>query len=104
MANQNSILYKKIPVTMQGRVFAVRNAVQYSTIPIGIVLGGALADYVFEPFMKTNNEVVLILAKIVGSGAGSGMAVMFLCTGICGFTISMMACFNRYIRKLNNVK
>lgn len=29
MAAQNVILYEKIPATIQGRVFAVRNAVQY---------------------------------------------------------------------------
>ncbi|MDE6639751.1 MAG: MFS transporter [Acetatifactor sp.] len=101
MANQNAILYKKIPAIMQGRVFAVRNAVQYSTIPIGIILGGYLADYVFEPFMNSGSGPAEILEKITGRGPGSGMAAMFLCTGICGFLISMMSCFNREIKKLN---
>ena len=101
MANQNAILYRRIPSAMQGRVFAVRNAVQYSTIPIGIILGGYLADYVFEPFMGSGEGISDVLAKIVGGGPGSGMAAMFLCTGICGFAISMMSCFNREIRKLN---
>ena len=101
MANQNAILYRRIPAAMQGRVFAVRNAVQYSTIPIGIILGGYLADYVFEPFMGSEDGIADVLAKIVGGGPGSGMAAMFLCTGICGFAISMMSCFNREIKKLN---
>lgn len=101
MANQNAILYKKIPPAMQGRVFAVRNAVQYSTIPIGIILGGYLADHVFEPFMNSGSRQAEMLAKITGGGPGSGMAVMFLCTGICGFMISMISCYNREIRKLN---
>jgi len=101
MANQNAILYKKIPTVMQGRVFAVRNAIQYSTIPVGIILGGYLADYVFEPFMGSGSRLAGLLAKIVGSGAGSGMAVMFLCTGICGFTISLVSCFHQEVKKLN---
>ena len=87
---------------MQGRVFAVRNAVQYSTIPIGIILGGYLADHVFEPFMRSACTVASLLEKVVGSGSGSGMAVMFLCTGICGFAISIAACFNREIQKLDS--
>ncbi len=103
MANQNAILYRKIPSDMQGRVFAVRNAVQYSTIPVGIILGGFLADYVFEPFMRSENAIVLLLQKIVGSNAGSGMAVMFLCTGICGFTVSIASCLNKEIKKLNSL-
>lgn len=99
MANQNTILYRKIPSAMQGRVFAVRNAIQYSTIPVGIILGGFLADCVFEPFMASGNRLAGMLKIIVGDGAGSGMAAMFLCTGICGFTVSMVSCFNREIRK-----
>ena len=101
MANQNTILYRKIPVDMQGRVFAVRNAIQYSTIPVGIILGGYLADYVFEPFMSSGNRLAGMLKTIVGDSAGSGMAAMFLCTGICGFAVSIASCFNREIRKLN---
>lgn len=101
MANQNTILYQRIPTAMQGRVFAVRNAIQYSTIPFGILLGGYLADYVFEPFIVSENRFAEILGIIVENSAGSGMAAMFLCTGICGFVVSMVSCFNREIKKLN---
>lgn len=100
-ASQNTILYRKIPAVMQGRVFAVRNAIQYSTIPVGIILGGYLADYVFEPFMVSGNRLAELLGILVGSSAGSGMAAMFLCTGISGFAVSMASCFNREIKKLN---
>jgi DHA3 family macrolide efflux protein-like MFS transporter len=100
-ASQNAILYRRISAAMQGRVFAVRNAIQYSTIPVGIILGGWLADYVFEPFMAAGNGLAGILGAIVGNSAGSGMAAMFLCTGICGFAVSMASCFNGEIKKLN---
>lgn len=102
MAGQNLILYKKIPENIQGRAFAVRNAVQYSTIPFGILLGGYLSDYVFEPFMCSNSDIVTLLGKIVGIGAGSGMAAMFLCTGICGFVMSIFSLFCKEIQKLND--
>ncbi len=101
MANQNAILYKRVPEEIQGRVFAVRNAVQFGTIPVGILLGGYLADYVFEPFMNKGTEPAMLLGRIVGNGGGSGMAAMFLCTGICGFAVSILSCFNREIRKLD---
>lgn len=90
-AGQNVILYRKVPDEMQGRVFAVRNAIQYSTIPVGILLGGFLADYVFEPFMASGHFVATALQKVVGQGAGSGMAVMFLCTGILGCLFSVIS-------------
>lgn len=100
-AGQNVILYQNVPDEMQGRVFAVRNAIQFSTIPVGILLGGFLADYVFEPFMMSGNSAALGLQTIVGGGAGSGMAVMFLCTGICGSIFSFLSYHKKELRELH---
>lgn len=99
MAGQNVIMYEKVPEKMQGRIFSVRNAIQFSTIPLGILLGGFLADYVFEPFMRSDNLMAHIFSYVVGRGEGSGMAIMFLCTGICGFIISLLSYRNKEIRK-----
>ena len=49
----------------------------------------------------SGNRMAEMLEIIVGDSAGSGMAAMFLCTGICGFTVSMASCFNREIKKLD---
>lgn len=100
-AGQMVILYKRVPQGIQGRIFAVRNALQYSTIPLGILLGGFLADYVFEPFMMTDNAVTDVLNSIVGTGAGSGMAVMFLCTGVLGALFSFISYQQKDIRDLD---
>ena len=100
-AGQMMILYKYVPDKMQGRIFAVRNALQYSTIPAGILLGGFLADYVFEPFMKTEKSFAQMLHRIVGMGTGSGMAVMFLCTGLFGAIFSFISYRQKVIRNLD---
>lgn len=99
-AEQNVILYQRVPDNIQGRIFAVRNAIQFSTIPLGIILGGFLADYVFEPFMMTENGIASVLYILVGNGAGSGMAVMFLCTGLLGSLFSLISYKQSEIRKL----
>lgn len=103
MAGQKVILYKDIPTNKQGSVFAIRNAIQFSTIPVGVLLGGFLADYVFEPFMKSEFIVADMLKLFVGSGTGSGMAVMFLCTGVLGFICSIVAYKNENIKELMNI-
>lgn len=89
-AGQNMIMYRDVPERLQGRIFAVRNAIQFSTIPVGILLGGFLADYVFEPFMRRQGILAQFLSLIVGEGEGSSMAVMFLCTGILGSLFSLL--------------
>ena len=100
-AGQNVILYQRVPEQIQGRVFAVRNAIQFSTIPLGILLGGFLADYIFEPFMMSKNAVSSVLHVLVGQGAGSGMAVMFLCTGVLGCLFSLVSYRQKEIQKLS---
>ena len=50
-ANLTTIMRSKVPLEMQGRVFAARDTFQYMTIPVGLFLGGFLSDYLLEPFM-----------------------------------------------------
>ncbi len=100
MAGQNTLLYRTVPEHIQGRIFAIRNGIQFSTIPIALLLGGYLADSVFEPFMSSEHAAAIFLKGIVGTGTGSGMAVMFLCTGILGALSSVLGYKNRSVRKL----
>lgn len=104
MAGQRVILYREIPQEIQGRIFAVRNAIQFSTIPVGILLGGFLAQYVFEPWMQRKGVVAELLGQLVGQGKGSGMAVMFLCTGILGSLSSILAYRHKEVQKLKKEK
>lgn len=46
-----------------GKNIRYKKVVQYLTIPVGILLGGYLADYVFEPLMASNYPVSMILQK-----------------------------------------
>lgn len=89
-AGQMVVLYQNVPEEIQGRIFAIRNVLQVSSIPIGVLLGGYLADYVFEPYMRTESAIAGFLHILVGDGAGSGMAVMFLCTGMLGAVFSFI--------------
>ncbi len=102
IAGNNVIMYNRVPEEMQGRVFAVRNAIQFGTVPFGILLGGLLADYVFEPFMASESAFAFVLRSFVGTGAGSGMALMFLCTGVTGFLVSCVSYGNKNIKSLDS--
>ena len=51
--------------------------------------------------MRSGAPVAEWLEGLVGSGTGSGMAVMFLCTGICGFGMSVLSLRCKEIQKLN---
>ena len=82
-ANYDVIFRNSVPVELQGRVYACRNALQFFTIPIGLFLGGFLVDEIFEPYMQllTNNEMITFL---FGKGKGSGAALTMFVLGMIG--------------------
>ena len=88
-ANLMTVIREKVPHEMQGRVFSAKDTLQNCTIPLGLFLGGVLADYVFEPFMAADSPMQKLLSHLFGSGSGSGIAVMFFCVGILGIIISL---------------
>ena len=88
-ANLDTVMRTYVPVEMQGRVFSAKDTLQNCTIPLGLFLGGVLADYVFEPFMATPSSLQGMLRTFFGSGKGAGIAVMFFCVGILGTVISL---------------
>ena len=90
-ANLATVMRTSIPVSMQARVFSARDTLQYCTIPIGLLIGGPLADHVFEPMMRTHSHFSQAWSVLVGTGPGSGIAVMFALTAILGTVSSLVA-------------
>lgn len=82
-ANLDAIMRLYIPEDMQGRVYSARNTLQFFTIPVGYFMGGFLVDKVFEPFMGIQGKGSLAVA-LVGSGKGSGAALLFLVLAVVG--------------------
>ena len=76
-ANMDALFRTYIPIEMQGRVYSARNTLQFFTIPLGYLLGGVLVDEVFEPFAAAVGDRSA-LARLLGSGKGTGAALLFL--------------------------
>jgi len=100
-AGLNTIMRTAVPLEMQGRVLSARDTVQFFSIPVALFLGGFLADNVFEPFMAGNSGMQALFAALVGTGKGSGMAVMFLITGVVGVISSLVCLRNEEFRTLD---
>ena len=86
--NMDTMMREKVPLEMQGRVFSAKSTLQNFTIPIALLLGGLLADKVFEPFMLTDSPTQQILSGLFGTGKGAGIGLMFFIVGIAGILIS----------------
>jgi len=92
---------ESVPPDVQGRVFATREMLQVSSQPVGYLLGGVLADQLFEPALQGGTWVSAWLSPLVGSGPGAGMAAMFICTAILGGLTGFLGLASPAIRQLD---
>ena len=81
--NLDALLRTHIPVAMQGRVYSIRNALQFFTIPLGYLMGGMAVDWIFEPLMQVQSKGSL-LVQLFGQGKGTGAALLYSILAICG--------------------
>ena len=77
-----TIWQTKVPAEKQGRAFAVRRLVAWSTLPLAYVVAGPLTDRVFEPWMRAQGPLARVVGELIGAGPGRGIAVFFVALGL----------------------
>jgi hypothetical protein len=99
--NEETLMRERVPLEMQGRVFSAKSTLQNFTIPPALLLGGLLADAVFEPFMGTDSPAQRVLSGFFGAGKGSGIGLMFFIAGIAGMAVSFTRLKSPVYRELD---
>ena len=102
--NMDTLIREKVPLEMQGRVFSAKSTLQNFTIPPALLLGGLLADTVFEPFMMTDSPAQQALSGLFGTGKGAGIGMMFFIIGIAGMLISFTRLKKPVYRELDQAE
>lgn len=102
ISSRETIWQARIPLQMQGRVFSARNMLSNALLPAGYVLGGVLADRVLEPAMAAGGRLTPVFGGLVGSGPGTGMALMFLTTAVLAISICLAAYLVPAIRNVED--
>lgn len=85
-----------VPVDVQGRVYAMRNALTCVALTIGYLLGGVLADYVAEGLVGGSR----LLTALLGTGEGRAMGVIYLFTGVLGSVASLLVLRDKSVIEL----
>lgn len=100
-AYESAILREYTPIEMQGKLFAMKGMLAQILTPCGYFLGAVLADYVFEPLMLGNNRFRNIFVRIVGTGKGSGISLLFVFAGLLGIILTLLFRNNKNIKSLD---
>jgi MFS transporter, DHA3 family, macrolide efflux protein len=92
----------KVPAHLQGRVFALRDMVVRSALPLSYVVAGPLADRVFEPLMSAHGALAPTVGQVLGVGRGRGVALMFVIFGTLTMAAALGAMLSRRVRHVED--
>jgi MFS transporter, DHA3 family, macrolide efflux protein len=93
------IWQSKVPLNVQGRVFALRRMIAISLSPIAYITAGPLIEKVLNPAVQ-NGGFANGITTFIGTGEGRGIGLLFLILGIGWIITSLMVYLNPRVRAL----
>ncbi|MGI8625079.1 MAG: MFS transporter, partial [Geodermatophilaceae bacterium] len=98
-----TIIQLKVPQALQGRVFAVIQMTALGIAPIAYLGAGPLGEHVFEPLMAPAGALAGTVGAVLGTGAGRGVALMYILAGLGVLVATALAYRSRAIWQLEDV-
>jgi MFS family permease len=102
-SSNQAIWQAKVAADLQGRVFATRRMIAWFVIPVATLLVGPLADLVFEPAMSEPSFLSANFGWLVGYGAGAGMALIMVFSGLAMAGVGMSGYGVRVVRDAESI-
>ncbi len=97
-----AIWLSKTPQHMIGRVFAIRRMLALSTMPIAALACGPLAERVFNPLLMPGGPLAGSVGRVMGTGPGRGIGLMFVLIGAFVIIMSVLLYLNPRVRRLED--
>jgi DHA3 family macrolide efflux protein-like MFS transporter len=100
--SSQAIWQAKVQPDIQGKVFATRRLIAQISAPAAMILGGRLADVVFEPAMAPGGALAPVFGPLVGTGPGAGMGLLFVFAGILTAMIAVVGYLVPVVRQVES--
>jgi MFS family permease len=97
-----AIWQSKTAPDVQGRVFAVRRMIAWSSLPLAYLIAGPLADRVFEPLMANGGSLAAIFGPVIGAGTGRGIGLLYMVLGCLSLLAVMVGFLYPRIRRVES--
>jgi MFS transporter, DHA3 family, macrolide efflux protein len=95
------IWQSKVPLNVQGRVFALRRMIAISLSPIAYITAGPLVEKIFDPAVQ-NGGFAQGITKFIGTGDGRGIGLLFILLGVGWIVTSLVVFLNPRVRGLES--
>jgi len=98
-----TIWQSRVAPDVQGRVFATIQMIASSSLPLGYLTAGPLADRVFEPLLKNSGGALAdSVGQLIGVGTGRGVGLLFIVMGAFLTLTTIIAYLNPRVRLLED--
>ncbi len=90
-ASNQAIWQSKVEADVQGRVFAVRRAIVWSTMIVSPLLAAPLADNIFKPGMAPGGFLAPLFGPWIGVGSIGGVPLLMGFLGLLSLAVTLLA-------------
>lgn len=92
---------RSVPLGLQGRVFALREAIAVAALPLGLLVVAPLAELVLEPRLQPGGAWAEGIGTLIGVGPGQGIALILVAAGLINLIVLGVGWASRPIRALD---
>lgn len=103
MAEEQAVWQVRVPAAAQGRVFALRRAITWASLPISYAIAGPLADVVFTPALSAGGALATSVGALFGIGPGRGIALLLMCAGVAKALVVAAGSADCKLKRLNSL-
>ncbi len=100
--SSQTIWQSKVASDVQGRVFAVRRMIAWSSIPLAYLVAGPLADKIVAPLMAINGLLAGSVGRVIGAGPGRGIALLLIILGFITLLLTLASYLKPRLRMLED--
>ncbi len=94
------LIRSNVTNTMQGRVWSIVSLVSQFGMIIAFATAGFLADKVFNPLLQPGGLLASTAGKIIGTGDGRGIGLMFILSGMLIIVTASVIIRNQSLKSL----
>ncbi|SCL14526.1 Major Facilitator Superfamily protein [Micromonospora nigra] len=98
-----TLIQTKTEPSVLGRVLATARVIGDASVPLAYVLAGPIADGLFEPLLRPDGALADSVGRVVGTGEGRGIALLFAVTGVAMVLLAALAWTRPVLRGVDDL-